>query len=264
MHRRERFGLFPSRFAGFTRWRGRYHWDNANQESLRNNPPFATSANISNTLLSNPAGGINKLFPANLQAFDPNYLYPNVQQWRLSVQRELPGQTVLSIAYAGNHAVHLDQQPNLNQPQPTLAVANGSVNVNTVRPYLGYGNIVWDERNASARYNSLQVSAIRRFENGLAFQASYTFSKSFAWGAGQNPFVQPDEKGLSNLDQPHNFTFNWVYELPFLRKNPILGGWEWSGLAMFVSGFPFECNRNSKPVLQYSRIRSRAFGPIWQ
>ena len=216
-----------------------YHWDNANQESLRNNPPFATSANISNTLLSNPAGGTNKLFPANLQAFDPNYLYPNVQQWSLSVQRELPGQTVLSIAYAGNHAVHLDQSPNLNQPQPSLGVANGAVNVNTVRPYLGYGNIVWDERNASARYNSLQVSAIRRFENGLAFQASYTFSKSFAWGFGQNPIVQPDEKGLSNLDQPHNFTFNWVYELPFLRKNPVLGGWEWSGLATFASGFPF-------------------------
>ena len=219
-----------------------YHWDNNNQESLRNNPPFSTSANISNTVLSNPGGGTNRLFPANLIAFDPNYLYPNVQQWSLNVQRELPGQVVLSVAYVGNHAVHQDQSPNLNQPQPSLAVANGSVNVATVRPFLGYGNIAWDERNASARYNALQTSATRRFTNGLAFQASYTWSKSIAWLAGQNPFVQPDEKGLSTLDQRQNFTFNWVYELPFFRNpgmiHAVLGGWEWSGLATFSSGFP--------------------------
>jgi hypothetical protein len=219
-----------------------YHWDNGNPESLRNNPPFATSANISNTLLSDPGGGANRLFPANLNAFDPNYLYPNIQQWSFNVQREAPGQVVLSVAYVGNHAVHQDQQPNLNQPQPSLAVANGSVNLNTVRPYLGYGNIIWDERNASARYNGLQASATRRFTNGLAFQASYTWSKSIAWLFGQNPFVQPDEKGLSTLDQTHNFTFNWVYELPFFRNpgiaHTLLGGWEWSGLATFASGFP--------------------------
>ncbi len=221
-----------------------YHWDNGNQESLRNNPPFATSANIANTLLSNPAGGTNRLFPANLQAFDPAYLYPNVQQWSFSVQRELPQLLVLTVAYVGNHAVHLDQEPNLNQPQPSLAVANGSVNVNTVRPYLGYGNIVWDERNASASYNALQASLNRRFTNGLALQVSYTFSKSIAWGFGQNPFVQPDEKGLSNLDQTHNLTFNYVYDLPFFQHSSgivrqIFGGWEASGNATFASGFPF-------------------------
>lgn len=221
-----------------------YHWDNSNQEGLRNNPPFSSSANISNTTLSNPAGGANRVFPANLAAFDPNTLYPNVQQWSLSVQRELPGQVVLSASYVGNHAVHLDQSPNLNQPQPNLLVANGSVNVNTVRPYLGYGNIAWDERNAAARYSALQLSANRRFTNHLSFQASYTFSRSIAIAAGQNPFVQPNEEGLSNLDQTHNLTLNWVYDLPFFRNSTglvhgVLGGWEWSGIATFETGFPF-------------------------
>lgn len=221
-----------------------YHWDNSNQENLRNNPPFTSSANIANTKLSNPAGGTNRLFPANVAAFDPNYLYPDVQQWSLSVQRQLPRNVVVSVAYVGNHAVHLDQTPNLNQPQPNIAVANGSVNVNTVRPYVGFGNINWDERNAAARYNALQASASRRFHHGLAFQVSYTFSKSIQIGAGQNPFVQPNEHGLSNLDQTHNFTANWVYELPFLRHDSgllyaVLGGWEWSGNATFSTGFPF-------------------------
>lgn len=221
-----------------------YHWDNSNQESLRGNRPFTSSANIANTQLSNPEGGTNRLFPPNLQAFDANYLYPTVQQWSFNVQRQLPGQVVLSVAYVGNHAIHLDQQPNLNQPQPNLGVAEGTVNVNTIRPYLGYGTITYDERNASARYNGLQVSANRRFDNGLALQVSYTYSKSIAIGAGQNPFVQPNEAGLSTLDQTHNLVISYVYELPFFRKEQgwkygLLGGWEWSGIATFSSGFPF-------------------------
>jgi hypothetical protein len=220
-----------------------YSWDNSNAENLRNNPPFTSSVSIYNTSLSNPAGGTQRIFPPALQAFDADYLYPNVQQWSLGVQRELPGQFVLSVAYVGNHAVHLDQQPNLNQPQPNLAVAQGKVNVNTVRPYLGYGNITYDERNASAAYHALQVTFNRRFSQGLMVQTAYTWSKSIVWGFGQNPFVQPNEEGLNSYDQPHNFTFSFVYDLPFLRRNPawyakVLGNWETSGNATFASGFP--------------------------
>jgi hypothetical protein len=45
-----------------------YSWDNTNQESLRANPPFTNSASVSNALLSNPAGGLSRLFPAMLPA----------------------------------------------------------------------------------------------------------------------------------------------------------------------------------------------------
>jgi len=220
-----------------------YHWDNNNQESYRNNPPFTSSVSIYNTSLSNPAGGTNRIFPPSLQAFDARYLYPQVQQWSFSVERELPGQIVISTAYVGNHAVHLDQQVELNQPAPNLAVAQGKVNVNTVRPYLGYGSINYDERNASAEYHALQVSVNRRFNGGLMFQISYTFSKSIVWGAGQWPMAQPDEEGLNSYDQPQNLTFSYVYDLPSFRSagwiSKIIGGWETSGNATFASGFPF-------------------------
>lgn len=221
-----------------------YHWDNSNVENLRNNPPFTSSVSIFNTSLSNPAGGTARSFPANLQAFDANYLYPSVQQWSFGVQRQLPSQMVLSVTYVGNHAVHLDQQPNLNQPQPNLAVAQGRINVNTVRPYLGYGTINYDERNASAEYHALQAALNRRFNNGLMFQISYAWSKSIVWGFGQNPFLQPNEEGLNSYDQPQNFTFSFVYDLPFFKHSngfarALLGGWETSGNATFSSGFPF-------------------------
>jgi Carboxypeptidase regulatory-like domain len=221
-----------------------YHWDNSNAENYRNNPPFTTSVSIYNTSLSNPAGGTQRVFPPNLQAFDAQNYYPSVQQWSFGVQQELPASVVLSISYVGNHAVHLDQEPNLNQPQPNIGVAQGTINVNTVRPYLGYGTITYDERNSSASYNALQVSASRRYNNGFFLQASYTWSKSIVWGFGQNPIVQPDEEGLNSYDQPQNFTFSYVYTLPFfLHRNGFIrtafGGWETSGNATFASGFPF-------------------------
>jgi hypothetical protein len=220
-----------------------YHWDNTNAENYRNNIPFTTSVSIYNTSLSNPAGGTNRVFPPNLQAFDANNLYPSVQQWSFGIQRELPLRLVLSATYVGNHAVHLDEEPNLNQPQPSVAVASGAVNVNTVRPYLGYGTITYDERNGSASYNALQVVLNRRVGSGLFVQANYSWSKSLVYAFGQNPFVQPDEEGLNSYDQPQNFTFSFVYALPFFKgrsgwTKAVLGGWETSGNATFASGFP--------------------------
>ena len=80
------------------------------------------------------------------------------------MQRELPGRWCFRWPTSATTRCIWIRSRNLNQPQPSLAVANGAVNVNTVRPYLGYGNIDWDERNASARYNALQASANRRFD----------------------------------------------------------------------------------------------------
>ncbi len=217
-----------------------YHWDNSNQESLAENPPFSQGVTIFGTTLSNPTQGTRALLPANLQAFDYHYLYPMVQQWSLSVERDLGLGTVLSVAYVGNHAVHLDQTININQPRPGAAATK---NTNTVRPYLGYGNINFDERSASANYNSLQVDARRRFTRGLAFEAAYTWSKAMAIQAGQDKLLQKNERGLADLDRTHVLTFNYVWEFPFFKdrtglEGKVLDGWEVSGITTFQSGLP--------------------------
>src|SRR5205085_970815 len=86
-----------------------YHWDNDSQENLSQNPPFSNSASIFNTGLSNPAGGTAALFPPNLTTEDVRFLYPMVQQYSVTLERAVPGATVISIGYVGNRAVHLDQ-----------------------------------------------------------------------------------------------------------------------------------------------------------
>ncbi|RZU41292.1 TonB-dependent receptor [Edaphobacter modestus] len=218
-----------------------YHWDNDNHESLSANPPFAQSATIYNTTLTGFASGSQTLFPPTLAAFDTRKLYPMVTQYSLTMEKQLPGSTVLSVSYVGNSARHLDQTPNINQPQPNAAVAAGTVNANTVRPYKGYAAINYDVRSASASYNSLQIDARRRFKNGFLFEAAYTYSRSLGSQVGQNQFV--NEKGPTAYDRPQSFTLNYVYDLPFFRGRRdltayALGGWEVSGVSTFQGGTP--------------------------
>ena len=218
-----------------------YHWDNDNHENLSGNPPYSQSATIYNTTLTGFASDAQTLFPPTLAAFDTRKLYPTVTQYSLTVEKQLPGLTVLSVSYVGNTARHLDQSPNINQPQPNAAVAAGAVNVNTVRPYKGYAAINYDIRSASANYNSVQVDARRHFKNGFLFEAAYTYSRSLGSQVGQSQFV--NETGPTAYDRPQSFTINYVYDLPFFHGSRslaanTLGGWEISGVSTFQSGTP--------------------------
>lgn len=238
------FAWSPSESAK-TSIRGGYgiltHWDNDDQESLGENPPFSQSATIYNTTLNGFPSGTQTKFPPTLYAFNTTKLYPMIQQWSLTVEHQLPFSTVLSVSYVGNTAVHLDQTPNINQIQPNVAVAQGTVNVNTIRPYLGYAAINYDNRSASANYNGLQTEARHQFHNGLLFQVAYTYSKALGIQVGQDQFV--NERGPTAYDRTHVLTLNYVYQLPFYRGEQglpaaILGGWEVSGISTFESGLP--------------------------
>ena len=218
-----------------------YHWDNDNHENLSGNPPYSQSATIYNTTLTGFASGAQTLFPPTLAAFDTRKLYPTVTQYSLTVEKQLPGSAVLSLSYVGNTARHLDQTPNINQAQPNAAVAGGTLNVNTVRPYKGYAAINYDVRSASANYNSLQVDARRHFKNGFLFEGAYTYSRSLGSQVGQSQFI--NEEGPTAYDRPHSLTINYVYDLPFFHGSRslaanTLGGWEVSGVSTFQSGTP--------------------------
>ncbi|MFN2415495.1 MAG: carboxypeptidase regulatory-like domain-containing protein [Pyrinomonadaceae bacterium] len=112
---------------------------------------------------------------------------------------------------------------------------------------------------ASSTYNGLQVRFDTRFTNDLTFNANYTFSKTIdnaseifsTFGGGQtvaqsqNPFDYTDgERGLSAFHQKHNFTSNFLYELPFMKEQrgalgKLLGGFQVGGLIRVGSGRPY-------------------------
>jgi len=124
---------------------------------------------------------------------------------------------------------------------------------NTVRPLLGFDFINVNERAATSRYNSLQVFFNHQMSHGLAFQASYTYSRNIATTANkdsegraspmQDAFHPEREKAVADQDIPHSLVFNYVWQLPFFDKTKgfkkvFLRGWQVNGISVFRSGRP--------------------------
>jgi hypothetical protein len=209
------------------------------------NPPFSGSAQIFNTLLSNPGVVPGAIFPPSTQNYDPNYLQPYAQQYSFGIQREINPQTILSVMYVGSKGTHLQINRNINQP---LAPA-GDQSVNTVRPYKGYGDLNWYENSTSSSYNSLQVSLRTSNWHGLSSGVAYTWSHSIDFasddvpGITQNAYDVRAERGHSAFDRRHMLVINYVYDLPIFRNatgavKTLLGGWELSGITAFQTGLP--------------------------
>jgi hypothetical protein len=118
-------------------------------------------------------------------------------------------------------------------------------------------------------YNALQVSFRKQFSQGLQFDFNYTFSKSLditsnatrlgyssSTNVGApgsrlaNGWSPNSRRAVSDFDTPHQFNLNWIAELPVGRgkhfagnvgsvADAIIGGWEFSGVARWTSGYPF-------------------------
>jgi outer membrane receptor protein involved in Fe transport len=229
------YGVFYDRWGSYSQFGGF-------------NPPFNSSVNIFNTLLSNPGGTTGALYPPGLSAVLPPWKYPQVQKWSFSVQRDVGFNTTVEAAYVGTKGSHLLGAVNLNQPYPNAQVANGVISPDAVRPYPGYSTITAYEPAFDSNYHALQVSAIHRLQHGVEFQASYTYSKTLTnasseWGTPQNSRDLRAEKGLASFDVPQVLTFNYVWDLPVFQNSKgitkaVLGGWELSGITNIQSGFP--------------------------
>ncbi|MEP7361645.1 MAG: carboxypeptidase-like regulatory domain-containing protein [Acidobacteriota bacterium] len=217
-----------------------YFWGTATNVPRKSNPPFVKSVNIQNPTLSNPAGGPDRLFPANVSSLDIYNNQPSVQSWSFSIQREVSSKLTAEVSYSGTRGTHLPRGIQLNQADPTR-----TINANLRRPYLGYGTIGYNENTAVSKYHGLEASLVRRFSGGLLFEASYTYSKGLGHAEG-NPLDSRNKNldfGLIDLDRTHMFSLNYVWEMPFFKGKhgvapAILGGWQISGITTFQSGLP--------------------------
>jgi hypothetical protein len=228
-----------------------------NLMNLISNPPFLNSANVVNGNIDNPAGGVNKLYPPNVEGFSLHLKDPYVISWNFGVQQQLPGDVILETNYVGNEAHHMQRVLNLNQlPVGTLTnPSNKGINQNALRPYLGYGEAYLIDNGDNSNYNALQVSVSRRMRKGISFGANYTFSKTLDdsqyggivnlnAGTVQNNYNGRPDYGLSSIHRANVLNFNYVYELPFFQKSgkivlrKALGGWGLAGITSFQSGAP--------------------------
>ena len=142
---------------------------------LGGNPPFQPMVTVSNGSVDNPggAGGAADL-PFGIQGQDVAFKHPTSYMWSTGVQREVPLGFVLDVTYVGRRGLYLPRERNINQLPAGTTQANPGVNIAALRPYKGYGAIRVSENAGYSRYNSLQISADRRYTNGLKVGVAYT------------------------------------------------------------------------------------------
>jgi hypothetical protein len=63
----------------------------------------------------------NTAFPINVTAIPTKAIWPYVQQWSVSIEHELPGNSLASFAYVGSKGTHLTAELETNQLAPTSA-----------------------------------------------------------------------------------------------------------------------------------------------
>lgn len=217
--------------------------------------PTASTAARSALVLSEgfPAGFLDpaRVRNPNIVAFLPNWPLPEVYQWNFSLQRELPGSFVTTLAYVGSGSSYLPGINNVNDPPP------GPGAINPRRPFPEFGSIILNSSFAHATYHSFQAKAERRFVSGFSFLGSYTWAKSIdnstnGEDTGNGPVQPMDprntriEKGNSAIDVRHRFVASGIYELPFGRgkrfvsqrsvASAVLGGWQVGGIFTASSG----------------------------
>jgi len=195
-----------------------------NTESLEGSPPFVLTPQQPNIAPGQPGcaqstgylcigGGL--AFPLTVNSIPTKSIWPYMQQWNLSLERELYKNTVVQVGYVGSKGTNLALQLDANQLPPTplsqnpygpgqiltssdcnSGLVNGVTpitnspqsvqnNFNTAcgndpspfRPFVGFGDITSKSYRASSSYNSLQVS-VRRTIAPLVISASYTYSHS--------------------------------------------------------------------------------------
>ena len=224
------------------------------------NPPFTGSVAFTNNRADiTTARKVSQGFPlpqttvyptagAALFSVERDLALPYTQQWNAGVQRQLPGEIVLSVNYVGTKGTGLLLAPDINQPRP------GPGAVAARRPFPNFNTISEVSSSGSSTYHSLQASVEKRLSNGLSFLTSYTWAHAIDNGgfiAGrQDLYDLKSERGNGDVDLRHRLITSWTWQLPVGRgrrylsnkgrvADVFLGGWQVNGIESIYSGLPF-------------------------
>ncbi|MBA2356352.1 MAG: TonB-dependent receptor, partial [Acidobacteria bacterium] len=239
---------------------------------LGGNPPFQPQATVSNGSVDNPGGGTVGVgdLPIGINGQDPVFKHPTSYMWSTGVQREVPFGFIVDVTYVGRRGLYLQRERNINQLPVGTLQRNPGVNIAALRPYLGYGVIRISENSGRSMYNSLQISADRRYTNGLKVGAAYTLGRSTDNASDKrnvlwNTYDDTIYEGPSNFDRRHLFNIYYIYDLPFFREQDtllknLLGGWQVSGATFLRTGTPFTVGQGSEDI---AGVGDAAFGQPW-
>jgi hypothetical protein len=195
------------------------------------------------------------------QGLDLNLESPDIYQYNVTLERELPGDLGLRVSYIGSTMRKLLVNRDLNTV-PASDVPLGDVGedpeAHARLPYPIYNTFMDITSNGgSGQFNALQLEVVRRFRHGFAIDAAYTLahSDSNAPDSGNSTIgvVQYDPYNIELDRGPdpnvvrHRFVFNSTWMLPFGRgqaygadmprwADALVGGWTIATIMQARSG----------------------------
>jgi hypothetical protein len=193
-----------------------------------------------------------------------------VESYFLSVQKSLAKNTLLDLAYIGNHGVHLQGFLNANQMNPSAGLTTVPGATGWARPYSAWGtqlsatsfvngDITEALNGFKSHFNALQARYEQRFVKGLTLLNSFTWEHAMDNASASLEGITPSPQDANNLNADYgqsdynlpvaNVT-SLVYDVPVGRgreflpsANPaadaILGGWQISAVSTAQGGTPF-------------------------
>jgi hypothetical protein len=184
-----------------------------------------------------------------------NFTTPYSANYNLTIERELPAQTILRVGYVGAAGKKLVTATNFNYTTPAgvqacLADPNNKRNGGTggcaddplgqpTNPafvsHYTYDPTIWGHPGIQltggwSHYNALQVTVDKRFSHGLSFLSAYSWSHSldvsssfenvaFQTAGAFDPYGRfARDYGSSAFDARHRWVISGTYDIPNLHK----------------------------------------------
>ncbi|HVH89106.1 MAG TPA: TonB-dependent receptor [Terriglobales bacterium] len=221
------------------------------------------------TIAIDASGTVNPSNGDPYNVVDKHFQEPYVESYNLSIQRSLPANFVMDLAYVGNHGVKIPVAYNVNAAFSPAVNPNGTLMATTcaVQPLCAQfgrtASTTFLFKPTVSNYNSLQARFDRKFKNGFLLTTSYTWAKALAYrsdmgaddGGPDNYLDFQRNYTVTSRNRAHTFVQSYVYELPFGKNKRflnsgaaswILGGWGVSGVLTRMSGTPLHFTADGK------------------
>jgi hypothetical protein len=258
------------------------YFNTNNQQNLIvtvTNPPATPRIAIGFTATSPcrpafPAAPLSCAFANSIRPVQFDLDNPYVNVYNVSLQRELPWDTVAMISYAGSRGVHLLRSNDVNIAVPTIR-PDGTpfFPLNAPRQNTAFSTIELKSSDGNSWYNAMILDVRKRWTRNLTIQSSYTFSRNidttqastfFSDATNGTTSAFPEfpnlnyNKGLSDYHAKHNWVVNFSWDIPYARNlhgisRTLLDGWQLAGINTARSGNPLTV------FVQANRSRS-----LWQ
>jgi hypothetical protein len=197
------------------------------------------------------------------RAYAPGYRVPErIHSYTASLQQQLPGGSVLTVAYVGSQGrnLFLRSWTNLITGVATNPLTGAGI------PQFQFGNrfaqIDYKTSGGTDHYNSMQTTFQRRFNKGLTFGSQWTWGHSIGNTGGSNesqtavnPWDFGADRGNNAFDVRHSANATALYEFLWLRSNRYLGGWQLGGVWNGRTGLPIDL-KISRPDIVYRDTRN--------